>query len=99
MHTEIPFFQNLQILKIEDLHKLNVLKFYHKLIHKNIPKYSHTKMIVAQHSHIHLYPTRNNKKLVAPKIRHEFARKCIRYSITQIGNTILLFVLEKNVYS
>ena len=32
-HTD-PLFQNLQILKIEDLHKLNILKFYYKLIHK-----------------------------------------------------------------
>ena len=37
-----PLFQNLQILKIEDLHQLNVLKFYYKLIHKNIPQYFHT---------------------------------------------------------
>ena len=42
-HTD-PLFQNLHILKIEDLHKLNVLKFYYKLIHKNIPQYFHTNM-------------------------------------------------------
>ena len=93
-HTD-PLFQNLQILKIEDLHKLNVLKFYYKLIHKKIPQYFHTNMILAHHSHIHSYPTRNNKKLVAPKIRHEFARKCIRYSITQIVNTTPLCITEK----
>ena len=29
-HTD-PLFQNLQILKIEDIHKLNVLKLYYKL--------------------------------------------------------------------
>ena len=89
-HTD-PFFQNLQILKMEDLHKLNVVKFYYKLIHKNIPQYFHTNMILAKHS----YPTRNNKKLVAPKIRHEFARKCIRYSIKQIVNTTPLCITEK----
>ena len=60
-HTD-PRFKNLQILKIGDLHKLNVLKFYYKLIHKNIPQYFHTNMILAQHSHIHSYPTQNNKK-------------------------------------
>ena len=92
-HTN-PLFK---ILKIEDLHKLNVLKFYYKLIDKNIPQYFHINMILAQHSHIHSYPTRNNKKIVAPKIRHEFARKCIRYSITQIVNTIPLCITEKNV--
>ena len=97
-HTD-PLFQNLQIFKIEDLHKLNVLKFYYKLIHKNIPQYFHTNMILAQHSHIHLYPTRNTNKLVAPKVRHEFARKCFRYSITQIVNTTPLCITEKNVYS
>ena len=60
-HTD-PLFQNLQILKTEDLHKINVLTFYYKLINKNIPQYVHTNMILAQHSHIHSYPTRNNKK-------------------------------------
>ena len=93
-HTD-PLFQNLQILKIEDPHKLNVLKFYYKLIHKNIPQYFHTIVILAQHSHIHSYPTRNNKKLVAPKIRHKFSRKCIRYSITHIVNTTPLCITEK----
>ena len=85
-HTD-PFSKTYRFIKKEDLHKLNVLTFYYKLIHKNISQYFHTNMILAQHSHIHSYPTRNNKKLVAPKIRHEFARKCIKYNITQIVNT------------
>ena len=66
-HTDL-IFKNLQILRIEDLHKLHILKFYYQLIHENIPVYFCTNMTFKLHSHVHSYPTRNNKKLVAPKI-------------------------------
>ena len=51
-HTNL-LFQNLEILKIGDPHKLHVLKFYYKLIYKNIPQYLYTNMILAQHSHFY----------------------------------------------
>ena len=57
-------FYFLQILKIDDLHKLHVLTFSYKVIHKTIPQYLYINMIITQHSHIsiHPYPTQNNKK-------------------------------------
>ena len=37
-HTE-PLFKNLKLLKIEDMLKLQELKFYFKYIHKQLPSY------------------------------------------------------------
>ena len=93
-HTD-PLFKKLHILKIKDLHKLHVLKFHYKLLHKTVPHYFDTNMTLTQHSHVHSYPTRNNKKLRAPKIHHEFARKCIRYSIIQTVNDCPICITEK----
>ena len=65
--TDIPL-KNVHI--IEYLHRLHVLKMSHEVIHEK----------TFLNTFIHSYPIiRNNKKLVAPKIPHEFARKCIKY--------------------
>ena len=72
-----------------------MLKFYYKLIHKNIPQYFYTNMSLAQHSHIHYFPTQNNKNILAPKIRHDLAIKCIRYSTTQIVSTSPIYITDK----
>jgi hypothetical protein len=37
-HTT-PLFKDMHILKLEDTYKLSCLKFYHKCIHKEVPKY------------------------------------------------------------
>ena len=37
-HTE-PLFKNLNLLKVEDILKLQELKFYFRCIHKNLPAY------------------------------------------------------------
>ena len=61
-HTDL-ILKNLQILKIEDLHILHVLKCFHQLIHNNIPVYFCTNMTLTQHSHVHSYQTRIDKNL------------------------------------
>ena len=61
-HTDL-IFKNLQILKIEDLHILHVLKCFHQLIHNNIPVYFCTNMTLTQHSHVHSYQTQIDKNL------------------------------------
>ena len=40
-HTE-PIFKSLNLLKVNDLFSISQLKFYHKLINKNLPKYFST---------------------------------------------------------
>ena len=37
-HTE-PLFKKCTLLKIEDIHKVQQLKFFYKLTHKDLPEY------------------------------------------------------------
>ena len=37
-HKE-PLFKNCTLLKIEDIHKVQQLQFFHKLTHKDLPAY------------------------------------------------------------
>ena len=39
MHTQSQFFKKLQFLKLNDIFKLQQLKFYYKLIKGDLPKY------------------------------------------------------------
>ena len=64
-HTE-PLFKRLQLLKVNDLFHLNLLKFYYKFQHQTLPPYFHSFSILSQ-SEIHLHDTRN-KHLVSTNI-------------------------------
>ena len=36
-----PIYKELKLLKVSDIYKLQELKFYHKLINKQLPEYSY----------------------------------------------------------
>ena len=77
-HTE-PLFKDLQLLKVQDLLKLNEFKFYYKLKNELLPSYM--RQMFTQISEIHQYPTRMNTLLSIPKVNHSYAMHCIRYSL------------------
>ena len=55
-HTE-PLFKSLALLKLEDLFKLNTLKFYFKYKNNDLPKYFLTYNCITR-SDIHIHNTR-----------------------------------------
>ena len=56
-HTE-PIFKSLSILKLEDVLSLNVLKFYFKYYHSDLPEYFRCITII-ERTQIHNYNTRH----------------------------------------
>ena len=85
-HSE-PLFKTLNILKISDIHKLQQLKFLHKFLNHNLPEYFFSFSII-RNQDMHTYNTRYKEHVTTPKIKHEFARKCISNQIhTLINNT------------
>ena len=75
-HTE-PLFKENKQLTIEDILKLNCLKFYRKFINKNVPIFF--KYIFTNNSDVHSYETRNrdwphyfpyNREGSSERIRH-----------------------------
>ena len=92
-HTD-PVFKTLEILKLEDMFKLNMLKWYYRHIHQTLPFYFNDYEI-RTHEDIHSYNTRNKKDVVNPPTRIQAARKCLRNYITIVLKCFPTEVLDK----
>ena len=92
-HTD-PLFKSLNILKIDDLIKVNTLKFYFKLIHNDLPPYFNS-ITVNSRSELHDYNTRNKDRIHINATSHKFAENCIRNQIPIILNETPSIVLQK----
>ena len=92
-HTE-PLFKALDILKLEDLCKLNTLKWYYLLTHKQLPPYFLSFEIKPLYE-IHNHNTRNRFLIPRNVTRIHAARYCIRNHASVIINTFPSHVLEK----
>ena len=77
-HTE-PLFKIFSILKLDDMYKHNILKFYYKLINRRIPVffYNFTPFsAISQHKHNTRFKDHN-----LPTVKHEFAKNNLRYQL------------------
>ena len=92
-HTE-SLFRTLNLLNLDDLHKLNQFKFIYRLQNNNLPIYF--KSISMTHLYdIHHHNTRNKHVLVLPKVKYEFAKKSIRYPIQKLINESRSIIIDK----
>ena len=89
-----PLLKKSGILRLEDLFKLNMLKWYHKYVNKKLPKYFLDFEIKAQNQ-IHDYETRSGNTISTPVPRLQCARRCLRNYISIIMNSMPKDVIEK----
>ena len=75
-----PLFKDLCLLKIEDILKLQELKLYYKLKHNLLPRYLSTEIFTPL-TDIHPYNTRRSHLMYTSRVQHEYAKRCMRYSI------------------
>ena len=92
-HTE-PLFKQLNLLKACDICKLQELKFYHKLINRQLPKYFEC-FVYQTNLDLHNYNTRRGHRLHIPRINHAFAQLNIRHSVIQTVNNMPDNVIDK----
>jgi hypothetical protein len=92
-HTE-PIFKKFEILKIQDLFKVQDLKFYYKLQNGLLPKYFSDNLITQQ-SEVHSYYTRHANDYRNPVSRHIFVQNSIRYRLPSIINTCPSIIKDK----
>ena len=83
-HTE-PLFKKLRLLKATHLCELHDLKFCYKLEHRLLPYYFQCSLFT-RHSAVHRHNTRHATNYLIPRVRHEFARNCIRYRTPVVFN-------------
>ena len=92
-HTE-PLMKKLEILKLEDMFKLNMLKWYHRYIQKQLPEYF-LHYIISHQYEIHHHNTRYKSMISQPKTRIYAARRCLRNHVSVIINSMPKTVIEK----
>ena len=78
-HTDL-FFIKLGLLKIQDIFKLNQVKFYYKYLTKSLPEYFQNLIFTRQSR----YNTRRSDDLTPTKVTHVFATKCISHNIPNV---------------
>ena len=92
-HTE-PLFKCLKLLKLDDLFKLNIMKFYFKYKNKKVPSYFGAFEILRQID-LHGRNTRHNDRVPSIVTRTTSAQKCIRNYIPSIINSMPPNILDK----
>ena len=91
-HTE-PIFKSLNLIKVEDMYYLAILKFYSKLINNNLPHYFEDFM-----PHFTIGATNyylRNPNLQLPRIKHEFPKFSLRYQLINKLNETPPEILEQ----
>ena len=83
-HTE-PLFKALNLLKIEHLYKINLLKFYYKLKNQSVPLYFNSFNLDAMRD-IHDYNTRSNNMIPMNVTRTHFAQNSLRNVLPSMIN-------------
>ena len=89
----MPIFKRLHLLTINDLFKLQCMKFYHKYMNNQLPEFFRTFYIRDSQ---HVYNTRHNL-LYVPRTRTEAARRRLRYFIPEILRNVPTSVTAKSL--
>ena len=91
-HTE-PICREQQLLKVNEIYKLAIYKFYFKLINNEIPHYFQDFTPIFSDGANH-YILRNPSRQI-PKIFHEFPKHSLRYKLIFTLNNTSTTIIEK----
>ena len=89
-----PIFKRLHFLKVDDLFTLQQLKLYYNYSHNDVPIYFQNWTLIPN-CNVHKHDTRNKHELYTYRVKHEYAKKCLRHNLPLILNNISHLVKEK----
>ena len=92
-HSE-PIFKKLYLLKLDDIYRIQLLKFIYKLINKQLPDYFNQNLLL-YNTQRHQHATRACTNVFIPRVNHEFAKRNIRFSIAKIFNNSPDIIINK----
>ena len=72
-HMGPLFKKQLNLLKVSDMYKIQEIKIYYKLVHKQLPTYFNNFKYQTNYE-LHRHNTRTRHKLHVPRINHDFAK-------------------------
>ena len=85
-HTD-RLFKELKLLKIEDIFRLQCLKFFYRLQHNTLPHYFATNFRFIQNANVHNRQLRHGNRFRAERVNRQTARKTIRHFIPSLLNS------------
>ena len=91
-HTD-PIFVKYNVLKVKEILEQNHLKFLFKLAHRSLPNYFHH-FVSTTGFDVHKHNTHHRHKIQTVKIKHEFRKKCLRFSIVNTFNLSPRIILD-----
>ena len=94
-HSE-PLFKELKLLKLEVIRT-----FYYKLVHRQLPSYFNCISVTTINA-VHQHNTRQSGNHYSDRVKHDFAKPCIRFSVidtvnktnTSICNHVLISIVS-----
>jgi len=92
-HTE-PLFKQLNILKVQDIFKLQQLKFYFKLRNNRLPTYFGNFQLT-RHADLHSYETRGRGNFIDQGAKFNISKQNIRHSLPRLINACPHSITEK----
>jgi hypothetical protein len=94
-HTE-PLFKSLKLLKLKDSFDLFQLKLFYKFVTNHLPDYFQAMPFISN-TNMHGYNlnTRQQNNIYIGRVRHEFAKSCIRQTIPKLLNSTPTIVTDK----
>ena len=90
-HTE-PLFKTLNILKIEDMYKSCIYKFYYNYCHNLLPDYFQ-KFNICKRSNLHLYNVRSKDMLHTIKVNTKIAENSVNFILPKVINASSQYLL------
>ena len=91
-HTE-PICREEQLLKVNEIYKLAIYKFYFKLINKELPHYFQDFTSTFSDGVNHYFLRNPSRQM--PKIVHEFPKHSLRYKLIFTLNNTSTTIIEK----
>ena len=92
-HTD-PLFKRANVLKINDVFKLNALKFYYKYTNNELPSYFGRFQLTRQGSG-HPYDTRHGDQIRTTRTRINFVDHCLRNHLPSLINSTPPNIMSK----
>ena len=92
-HTE-PLFKLNNLLKIEDIYTLSVIKFYYKYVHNSLPIYF-SNFDLNRRSDIHPHNTRHRDLLQTNICNKAYSKTTLRYVLPKLINSLPNIISDK----
>ena len=92
-HSE-PILKKLKLLKVEDILRLQELKFYYKLKNNKLPHYLQS-LPIKPNTDTHSHATRTRHDIHLNKTFHDYAKNCVRINLPKIVNNTPIEIIEK----